>query len=152
MTADSAGACYSHIKGYIPTVGYQVGVGYNELYSTSIVVSTETSGTETITETRIHRYETGTTYRTDTVTATFDESEKPHYSAFTYAPAITMLYQESDLHSASATSSGTAETAATTSNAADRVSVSGSAWNGLASVVGVWAAAAVLGAGMILPW
>ena len=110
------------------------------------------SGTETITEMRINRYETGTTYHTQTVTVTFDESEKPHYSAFTYAPAITMLYQESDLHSASATLSGTAETAATTSNAAVRVSASGSVWNGFASVVGVWAAAAVLGVGIILPW
>lgn len=151
MTADSADSCYSQVKSYTPSVGYQVYEAYNELYGSSTVVSTKTSGTDTITTTRTRLYETGTTYRTETVTTTFEPSEKPQYSAFAYAPAITMLYQESDLHSASAASS-TASDASTSSNAAGRVSTGASVWNELASVVGIWAGAAVLGAGMIFPW
>ena len=152
MTADSANSCYSQVKSYTPSVGYQVYVGYNEKFGSSTVISTETSGTDTITTTRTRLYETGTTYRTETVTTTFEPSDKPQYSAFVYAPAITMLYQESDLHSASAASSATASDASTSSNAAGRISASASVWNGLASIVGVWVGAAVLGAGMILPW
>ncbi|KAJ5387203.1 hypothetical protein N7509_009744 [Penicillium cosmopolitanum] len=152
MIADSTGLCYSLVKDYKPSVGYQVAVGYNYQYGTTTKVLTETSGTDTITKTRYHEYETGTTYQTDTYTATFDRAEQsPRYSAFSYAPVITMLYHESDLHSRSATSSATADSTSAT-NAAGRVSAVTSIWKGLGSVVGVWVAASALGAAMILPW
>lgn len=152
MIADSTGLCYSLVKDYRPSLGYQVDVGYNYEYGTSTRTLTETSGTDTITKTRYRVYETETTYQTDTYTATLDQAEQsPRYSAFSYAPVITMLYHESDLHSGSATSSATADSTSA-SNAAGRISATASIWNGLGSIVGIWVAAFALGAAMILPW
>lgn len=144
MTADSNGACYSLVKGYKPTVGYQVATGYNNEYGLSKYTYTESTGTAI--ETRYVEVPTTTIYETDTYTASFDRADRSRYSAFSWAPMITMLHHESDLQSASASSSATA---ATTSNAAGRISARASVWDGFGSVLGIWAAASALGAAII---
>lgn len=152
MTVDSNGYCYSEVKDYKPTVGYQVGVGYNYKYGTTTEVYTSTSDSTPIVETAYERYETATTYHTDTYTHSLHGAEKTLYHAYSYAPMITMLHHESDLQSASASGAASAVAdAATTSNGAARI-FGASIWGGIGSVVGIWAAGAALGAVMILPW
>ncbi|CAI7618160.1 unnamed protein product [Penicillium pancosmium] len=153
MAADKGGFCYSEIEGYKATVGYQVGVGRNYEYGSSTETFTLTRDGSTVLETEYLMYETATSDHTDTYTESFVRAERSLYSAFSYAPVITMLHHESDLKSATATATATATAAATTtSNAAGRITARASVWDGLSYVVGISAVTAALGAAMILPW
>ncbi|KAJ5975023.1 hypothetical protein N7481_008730 [Penicillium waksmanii] len=149
MTADKGGFCYSEIEGYKATVGYQVGVGNNYEYGSSTEIFTLTRDSSSVLQTEYLLFETATTARTDTYTETFDRAETSLYSAFSYAPVITMLHHESDLKSATATATATSTA---TSNAAGRISARASVWDGFSYVVGISAVTAALGAAMILPW
>ncbi|KAL3458980.1 hypothetical protein BJX64DRAFT_265552 [Aspergillus heterothallicus] len=157
MTADTFDACYSVVKSYTPTYGCQVYTGYNydygEITTTYLdpfeqTITTVTVDTPTATRTTI-----------ETDTTRFDRDEQTYYSGMMYAPAITLLYHESDLAGATSTAAaadseggnGTAD-AETTSNAAVRTGRSGGlVWDGLGSVVGVWVVAAAMGAALVLP-
>lgn len=149
MAADQSGACYSKIEGYKATVGYNVYHGENYKYGSTTETFTLTRDSSTIVETEHYEVETATIVHTHTQTESFDSAERSKYSAFSYAPMITMLHHESDLKSATATA---AAAATTTSNAASRISASAAVWDGLSYFVGISAITAALGVVMILPW
>lgn len=149
MTADTNGGCYSVVKNYSPTVGCQVGTGYNYEYSSSPYTYTYPSAG--ITRTGYREIPTATVYKTDTFSTTLDRDEQTYYTALSYAPMITLLHHQSDLQPASASASASA-TAATTSNAAGRAGARASVWDGVGSVLGISVAAMALGAAIILPW
>ncbi|KAL4861714.1 hypothetical protein BDV12DRAFT_207801 [Aspergillus spectabilis] len=155
MTADTFDACYSVIKTYTPTYGCQVYTGYNydygemtTTYSDPIdkTISTVTYDTPTATRTTI-----------ETDTTRLNRDEQTYYSGMMYAPAITLLYHESDLQGATAAAAaadsddGNITETETPSNAAGRLGASVSVWDGIGSVVGIWIVAAALGAAIVLP-
>lgn len=148
MTADNNGGCYSVVKDYTPTVGCEVDAGYTYKYSSAPYTYTYSSAG--ITRTGYREIPTATVYETETLRVTLNHAEQSHFTALSYAPMITLLHHESDLQSASASSTASAS-AATTSNAAGRVGVRASVWDGFASVLGIWGAAIALGAAVILP-
>lgn len=155
MTADTNGGCYSVVKDYKPTIGCYIDTGYNYEYSESPYTYTYPSAR--VTRTVYRDIPTTTIYKTDTFSTTLDRAEQTHYTALVYAPMITLLHHQSDLLSASAsTTSASAasasDTAAATSNAAGRVVARASVWDGFGSMLSISAAAAALGATIVFPW
>ncbi|CEN60228.1 hypothetical protein ASPCAL02669 [Aspergillus calidoustus] len=160
MTADNRDACYSVVKDYKPTYGCLVHTGenydYGEVTTTYLDPIDNTMATVT--------YDTPTATRTTVETNTYhlDRDEQALYSGLMYAPAITLLYHESDLQSAATTAAASAansdddgndttESEATPSNAAGRLGLSVSVWDGIGPVIGIWIIAAALGAAIVLP-
>lgn len=153
MTADTNGGCYSVVKDYKPTIGCVIDTEYNYEYSESPYTYTDSSAR--FTRTGYRNIRTMTIYETDTFSTTLNHAEQTYYTALVYAPMVTLLHHQSDLLSASAASASAASasaTAAATSNAAGRVVVRASIWDGFGSVLGISAAAAALGAAIIFPW
>ncbi|KAL2842887.1 hypothetical protein BJY01DRAFT_248843 [Aspergillus pseudoustus] len=159
MTADNYDACYSIVKTYTPTYGCQVYTGYN--YDYGEATTTYLDPTDSVMSTVTYDTPTATHTTVETDTWRFDRDEQTYYSGLMYAPAITLLYHESDLQgatiaAASAASgdgngNGTETETETPSNAARRLGASGSSWDGIGSVLGVWIVAAALGAAMVRP-
>ncbi|KAL4882160.1 hypothetical protein BJY04DRAFT_49580 [Aspergillus karnatakaensis] len=154
MTADSSGYCYSILNDYTPTYGCQVGTGYN--YDYGEITTTYTDPRYSTITTVTHQVATATRTTVETYTTDLD-SDQDYYSGLLYAPAITLLYHESDLPGSTAAASAEESTNGTTaetespSNAAGRLGASGPVWEGVWLVVGIWAVAATLGAVMVLP-
>jgi hypothetical protein len=158
MTADNHDACYSIVKNYKPTYGCQVYTeeGYDFVEATTTYRNPIDNTIATVT------YESPTATHTVVETNTYhiDQDDQTMYSGLMYAPAITLLYHESDLQSAAATAASAAnsdgigngtESETTPSNAAGRLGSSVSTWDGIGSVVGIWFVAAAMGAANLLP-
>ncbi|KAL2786959.1 hypothetical protein BJX66DRAFT_328201 [Aspergillus keveii] len=141
MTADTAGACYSFVQDYTPTYGCQVYTGYNYEYGSSTVTYVDFTDSG-VTRTTVVEAPTETISRVTTDTTRLDP-DQTRYSGLIAVPVITLLYHEEDVAAATGTAGADSESASENSL---------SGWDGLGSVVGIWVAAAALGAAMVLPW
>jgi hypothetical protein len=159
MTADNHDACYSIVKDYKPTYGCQVYT--EESYDSVEATTTYRDPIDNTIATVTYDSPTATHTIVETNTYHIDQDEQTIYSGLMYAPAITLLYHESDLQGAAGTAAAAAnsndsgsnvtESEATPSNAAGRVGLSVSAWDGVRSVIGIWIVAAAMGAAVVLP-
>ncbi|KAL2787118.1 hypothetical protein BJX66DRAFT_311609 [Aspergillus keveii] len=159
MTADNHDACYSIVKDYKPTYGCEVYT--EESYDFVEATTTYRDPIDNTIATVTYDSPTATHTIVETNTYHIDQDEQTMYSGLMYAPAITLLYHESDLQGAAGTAAAAAnsndsgsnvtESEATPSNAAGRVGLSVSAWDGVRSVIGIWIVAAAMGAAVVLP-
>jgi hypothetical protein len=160
MTADNHDACYSIVKDYKPTYGCQVYT--EESYDFVDATTTYRDPIHNTIATVTYDSPTATHTIVETDTYHIDQDEQTMYSGLMYAPAITLLYHESDLQGAATTGAASAansgnngnngtESETTPSNAAGRLGLSVSAWDGIGSVVGIWIVAAAMGAAVVLP-
>ncbi|RDW72786.1 uncharacterized protein DSM5745_07958 [Aspergillus mulundensis] len=162
MKADTAGNCYSFVKDYTPTSGCMRYTDYDYEYGSSTATWTNPIEGSTITTVVPTPTETISTVEVDTTRL---DPDQDYYTGMFFVPVVTLLYHEDDLAGATGTaeaneSMGSSEegesdsASETPSNAAGRLGVGASlaGWEGFGSVVGVWLAAAGVGAAMVLPW
>jgi hypothetical protein len=162
MTADNHDACYSVVKDYKPTYGCQVYT--EESYDFIEATTTYRDPIDNTIATVTYDSPTATHTTVETDAYHFDLDVQTMYSGLMYAPAITLLYHESDLQGASATAAaaasaansddnanGTTESETTSSNAAGRLGLNVPAWDGLGSVAGIWMIVVAMGAAIVLP-
>lgn len=146
MTADITFGCYSTVSNYKVTKGC---AGLLPNSDNGVVTRTNTWNGTAVTEI----LETITaTYPISPVERTFsDASEASSFVGISVMPIITLVHHQSDVQATESAASATATTrsAASTSNAASRVG-SRSIWNGLGAVLGISAAAVILGGSIIL--
>ncbi|KAL4904764.1 hypothetical protein BDW74DRAFT_153468 [Aspergillus multicolor] len=163
MTADQDGACYSVVEDYKPTTGCNIQTEYDyEDYDTTVFPYTRTfvdtyrgeTTTEIVSGTTTVTLSTPTATHAITMSTTLDAYERRYLTGIYWAPVITILHHETDFEKV-AEESKSAEAAAdaseSPSNAAGRLT-GNSVWEGVGTVMGIWAVAAILGGVMVLPW
>ncbi|KAL4955763.1 hypothetical protein BDW69DRAFT_160001 [Aspergillus filifer] len=156
-TTDNYGYCYSAVKDFNPSYGCTIMTDYDYDYTEVPTTYTKNFGESyAIVRTTSYQSATATITELRTYTTTIDATDRTFYTGYMYAPAITIVHHASDVvaaqdaeESAASAKNGTDDTP---TNAAGRLAVKDSVWSGLGSVVGIWGAAVVVGAAMVLPW
>ncbi|KAL4967496.1 uncharacterized protein BDV14DRAFT_25946 [Aspergillus stella-maris] len=156
-TTDAYSSCYSSVKDYKPSYGCTVVTDYDREYTEIPYTYTQNIGESyAILVTTSSYTPTATITEVRTYSTTFDSIDKAYYTGYMYAPVITIVHHASDVESAHEAEESAASakngTDDSPTNAAGRLSVGDSVWSGLGSVMGIWGAAVVVGAAMVLPW
>lgn len=141
--------CYSTVPDYKVTTGC-----YREMPSGDLGTTIQTRIEHGTTVHQAVHAVTGTLPITETKSVTFDASETSSLVGISVFPIITLVHHQSDMQvAATATGSATGSGAtATTSNAAGRIAVGSSVWDGFMGLVVVWVPAMSLGAAIVFAW
>ncbi|KAL4939108.1 hypothetical protein BDV06DRAFT_199483 [Aspergillus oleicola] len=155
-TTDAYGTCYSAVKDYKPSYGCTILTDYDYDYTEVPYTYTRNYGESyAIVRTGYHETPTATITALTTYTTTIDSSDRTAYTGYMYAPAITIIHHESDVraaHEAEESAAAAKNATETPTNAARRLAVRASVWDGLGSVLGIWGVAVAVGAAIVLPW
>lgn len=144
MTPDLELGCYSTVPDYTISTGC-----YREFPNADLGQTTKTYTVNGTPSREFLQTVTGTYPITKTKTVTFDASETSSMVGVSVMPIITLVHRQSDLQAAA---TATATGAASTPNAAGRVVLRASVWDGVGAVLGLSVAAMGLGAGIIFAW
>ncbi|KAJ6112093.1 hypothetical protein N7523_008154 [Penicillium sp. IBT 18751x] len=146
MTADGMGGCYSAVPDYTPTLGCYIYTSAPYSYEISSVTETRYGATSTF---LIDVPEYGDTV-TKTYSRVFYPKDKSRYTGISYVPMVTLVHHQTDIQpTATANATAATGTSTSTSNAAGRLALRSSTWDGLGAVLGVSAAAMALGAAIL---
>ncbi|KAJ5774894.1 hypothetical protein N7457_009790 [Penicillium paradoxum] len=147
MTAHTEFQCYSTLTDYKPTTGCRRqarAADYTRVPATYLYDGSTVSG---------YMFSRISDSPITTVTTTYDASETSDLRAITQDSLIVLIHKPSDLKSSDLESDGPKSTgASTTSNAAARLNLKSTTWNGLGTVLGVSALGMTIGAAIMVPF